>query len=162
MITGEIWTLHPKVFQFPVRLKFKWLYMNNIISTFYLIHFWFLIFFVNFLVYYEPISGKSCTEATTTSKNLAYSNCDGWKRTNLESCKQKCINNELPSGCPTTSFSCKFVKWDDNKDWPPGWCQVADSNCVLSSDVSVTHTLELKTGDAFFKRIFLTFRITQF
>ena len=54
--------------------------------------------------------------------------CDGWAYTSFEDCKQKCINNALPESCDSgeSSKNCAFAVWDDNADFAPGWCQLAE------------------------------------
>ena len=60
--------------------------------------------------------------------NIPNTQCDGWAYTSFEDCKQKCINNALPEFCDSgqSSKNCTFAVWDDNPDFPPGWCQLAE------------------------------------
>ena len=55
-------------------------------------------------------------------------NCAGWAYTSFEDCKQKCINNALPESCDSgeSSKNCAFAVWDDNSQFAPGWCQLAE------------------------------------
>ena len=70
--------------------------------------------------------GKSChTNVYTRLRGK----CDGWSRTSLDQCQKKCDNNEVPPGCPRQQ--CKFVIWDFNRDWLPGWCQLATAGCRI-------------------------------
>jgi hypothetical protein len=65
--------------------------------------------------------------------------CDGWPRTSLATCKQYCREGRLPPGCqPTKNTQCNYVIWDDNKDWSPGWCQLASSCRLQGKGSSVT------------------------
>ena len=38
------------------------------------------------------------------------------------------MNNALPDSCDggEPSKNCTFAVWDDNPDFPPGWCQLAE------------------------------------
>ena len=71
---------------------------------------------------------KSCNEVSIYTRNKG-SHCDGWKNISLDKCKEKCRRNELPATCPQTSRNCSYVIWDNNPDWPPGWCQLSDDSC---------------------------------
>ena len=68
--------------------------------------------------------------------------CDGWPNTSLDKCKQYCTNNVMPRGCPKQQFKCKYAIWDANPDWPPGWCHLASSSCILSV---AAHNANLQT-----------------
>ena len=72
--------------------------------------------------------GKQCANNVYTRLP---GKCDGWARTGLEECRRKCERNEAPPGCP--SQSCKFVIWDNNLDWAPGWCQLATEGCQIEN-----------------------------
>ena len=68
----------------------------------------------------------------TCSENSIYTrskNCDGWGKTSLEKCKQKCKNNEIPDYCTINEDVCKYVIWSQNTDHPPGFCQLANQSC---------------------------------
>ena len=60
--------------------------------------------------------------------------CDGWARTSFDECKLKCQRNELPDGCNTANRRCAFAVWEDNSQFQPGWCHLADENCVISEN----------------------------
>ena len=70
---------------------------------------------------------KSCNEVSIYTRNIRY--CDGWNYISLDKCKEKCRRNELPATCPQTTRNCSYVIWDNNPDWPPGWCQLSDDSC---------------------------------
>ena len=60
--------------------------------------------------------------------------CDGWPNMSLEECKLKCAENEIPKECKggrNNSSVCKYVIWDANHNFPPGWCQLADRPCEI-------------------------------
>ena len=82
----------------------------------------------------ESYKRKSCNEASIYTRNKG-SHCDGWKNISLDKCKEKCRRNEfilsslLPATCPQTTKNCSYVIWDNNPDWPPGWCQLSDDSC---------------------------------
>ena len=42
----------------------------------------------------------------------------------------KCTNNESPPNCPQSNI-CKYVIWERNRDYLPGWCQLASTTCIL-------------------------------
>ena len=79
--------------------------------------------------------GIKCAEDTKyfiTNRNR----CDGWPNMSLEDCKLKCSKNEIPNECngnPNNSSFCKYVIWDANPYFPPGWCQLADRPCKASN-----------------------------
>ena len=85
-----------------------------------------LVFYLSNSCYDSLGSGKQCL---TNVYTRIHGKCDGWAKTNLEDCKRKCDNDEAPSGCP--SRPCKYVIWDYNCDWSPGWCQLATDGCVI-------------------------------
>ena len=83
---------------------------------------------------------KTCTRGSiNTIDRMA---CDGWPNTSLDKCKQYCTNNIMPRGCPKRQFACKYTIWDDNPDWPPGWCHLASNSCILSV---AAHSANLQT-----------------
>merc|ERR1719265_2429539 len=54
--------------------------------------------------------------------------CHGWANTDLEQCKQYCMNNEWPSNCdPIPGTICNYVSWNANQDWLPGWCHLGET-----------------------------------
>ena len=83
--------------------------------------------------------GKSCGSNVYTGVK---GRCDGWSRVGLEECKQKCNRNEAPGGCK--SMPCKYVIWDNNPDFPPGWCQLATDGCQIAG-TNYGHRLFVRT-----------------
>ena len=75
---------------------------------------------------------KSCNEDSIYTRDRG-THCDGWHNISLKECKKKCINNEKPATCPQTRKNCSYEIWDNNPDWGPGWCQLADSSCEYES-----------------------------
>lgn len=62
---------------------------------------------------------------------------DGWARKSAEDCQRLCDQNAHPNGRSSPpGGECKFVIWDDNRDWPPGWCQLAIS-CEPSGRIPI-------------------------
>lgn len=93
----------------------------------------------------QTLHGTSCTYATMVSAVYGSSSCDGWSRTSMAQCIEYCRQNVLPSGCSRPAgYQCSVVVWDNNPDWPPGWCQTSDSSCVTMS-ASATHQLTYMT-----------------
>ena len=83
-------------------------------------------------------AGKSCHTNVYTRKS---GKCDGWPRTSEAKCKEYCDNNAAPSKCE--SQQCKYVIWSENRDFPPGWCQLATDGCKIGNANS-GHKLLLK------------------
>ena len=78
--------------------------------------------------------GKVCSDNSFYTRQ-SDEGCNGWAYTSFEECKTKCINNEVPDGCPRhkmPSNGCAFAVYDDNPGFSPGWCQLANESCVLS------------------------------
>ena len=60
--------------------------------------------------------------------------CDGWSNVSLEECKLRCYENKVPSGCSMLAHkSCAYVVWDDNPQFQPGSCQLADDSCEMET-----------------------------
>ena len=70
----------------------------------------------------------TCSEDSIYTRRLD-TKCDGWGKTSLEECMQKCKNNEIPIYCTINDDVCEYVIWSQNKDRPPGYCQLANHNC---------------------------------
>ena len=96
---------------------------------------------ISFFLSLDVEDRKECTAASVYTRNPDHIHkCDGWSRVSFEECKRKCQRNELPVGCDQIKnplnekpvSGCAFAVWDDNSDWAPGWCQLADDSCVLS------------------------------
>ena len=72
-------------------------------------------------------------ETLTCSKSSVYTKidkkCDGWSKTSLESCKQKCSNNTLPGSCTNNNEICQYIVWNSNVRW----CHLANQNCTKSA-----------------------------
>ena len=83
---------------------------------------------------------KMCRKASIFTR-IDGTDCDGWMKTSLMECKEKCSKNEIPTSCPHSNRNCSFIIWDDNPNWPPGWCQLADSSCEIDDYISMTESL---------------------
>ena len=95
---------------------------------------------------YELVGkGKQCSRNTTYTLH----GCDGWARVSLDDCKKKCSNNESPGNCQK-GHACRYVIWDPNPDWLPGWCHLASDSCniVLDGNPYSMHELWLKDRSA--------------
>ena len=79
---------------------------------------------------FEPFrNGEyTCSEKSIYTR-FNTTKCDGWGKTSLEECKQKCMKNEIPSDCSRNKEICQYVIWVENEDWHPGYCQLANRNC---------------------------------
>ena len=85
---------------------------------------------------------KTCSKASVYTR-IDGTDCDGWMKMSLNECKEKCTKNEIPTTCPDSNRNCSFIIWDDNPDWPPGWCQLADSSCEINDYIPITETSKL-------------------
>ena len=94
------------------------------------------------------LEGKTCNNASIFTK-IDGTNCDGWRKTTLKECEEKCTNNEIPTACPQTNRKCSFIIWSDNPDWPSGWCQLADKSCKLETTNLLTMTETWNLTDIF-------------
>ena len=70
----------------------------------------------------------TCSENSIYTRKLNTS-CDGWGRTSIEECMEKCRNNTIPDDCAINEKVCKYVIWSRNENHPPGYCQLANQNC---------------------------------
>ena len=92
--------------------------------------------------------GKECNREsfyTLTSD----SKCNGWSGISYEACKQKCVQNELPSSCKNhpdvtvPSSGCGFASWNKQANW----CHLIGNNCEISENSDRNVWEKLKRGN---------------
>lgn len=78
------------------------------------------------------LKGKTCANPAS----LYTSKCGGWTGLSEAECKQKCLNNNIPSSCigqVSSSKKCVFAQRSDD-----GTCNLADSTCTPKTETDST------------------------
>ena len=91
----------------------------------------------------SPYEANMCTRTPSETYTYDLNNgCDGWSNTDLDTCKEYCRNNKLPSNCkpPIPLPVCTHVIWNKNK-----WCQLAKA-CTMETHIPTVVIKKLNPG----------------
>ena len=92
----------------------------------------------------SPYDGYMCARTPSETYTFDTNNgCNGWSNTDLDTCKEYCRNNKLPTNCkaPQPLPVCTHVIWNKKHNW----CQLAKA-CTMESESDHVVIMKLNRG----------------